>query len=76
MIKLVMCLCRHPNFTREQFQDYWRDKHGPFFQQNAALMRSKKYVQSHTLDSPLNAAFRESRGARRGTVGTLPAVRA
>ncbi len=31
MIKLVMCLHRRPNITREQFQDYWLNKHGPVF---------------------------------------------
>lgn len=28
---------------------------------NAALMGAKKYVQSHTLDSPLNEALKQSR---------------
>ena len=62
MIKLVMCLRRRSDLTREEFQDYWLNKHGPFFQQNAATMRSKKYVQSHTLDSPLNEGMISSRG--------------
>ena len=57
-----MCLTRHPNLTREEFQDYWENKHGPFFMQNATTMRAKKYVQSLTLDTPLNAGLRESRG--------------
>ncbi len=30
MIKLIMCLCRHPDITREQFQGYWMNQHGPF----------------------------------------------
>jgi len=62
MIKLVMCLTRHPSMTREQFQDYWLNQHGPFFQKHAGDMRSKRYVQAHTIDTPLNQAFRESRG--------------
>lgn len=62
MIKFVMCLTRHPDMTREQFQDYWQHQHGPFFMKNAATMRAKKYVQSLTLDTPLNAGLRESRG--------------
>ncbi len=62
MIKFVMCITRHPDLSREQFRDYWLNSHGPFFMQNAATMRAKKYVQSHTLDSPLNAGLRESRG--------------
>ena len=62
MIKLVMCLRRHPDMTREQFQDYWLNKHGPFFMKNAGDMRAKKYVQSHTVDTPLNEGMRNSRG--------------
>ena len=62
MIKLVMCLTRHPDMTREEFQDYWLNRHGPFFQENAGAMRAKRYVQSHTLDTPLNEGMRSSRG--------------
>ena len=62
MIKLIMCLTRRSELTREQFQDYWQNKHGPFFQENAGKMRAKKYVQSLTIDSPLNQAMIESRG--------------
>ena len=61
MIKFVMCITRHPELTREEFQDYWLNKHGPFFQENADAMRAKKYVQSLTLDTPLNEGLRESR---------------
>lgn len=62
MIKFIMCLTRHPDMTREQFRDYWLNQHGPFFMKNADAMGAKKYVQSHTLNSPLNAGLRESRG--------------
>lgn len=62
MIKLVMCLCRRSDITRDQFQDYWLNKHGPFFQKNAAGMRAKKYLQCHTIDTPLNDGMRSSRG--------------
>jgi len=48
--------------SREEFKDYWMNKHGPFFTKNADAMRAKKYVQSHTLDSPLNEGLRSSRG--------------
>ena len=64
MIKFVMCITRHPDMTREEFQDYWMNKHGPFFMGNASAMRAKKYVQSHTLDTPLNDGLRSSRGMR------------
>ena len=62
MIKLIMCLCRRPEMSRAEFQDYWQNQHGPFFQSNAGTMRSKKYIQSHTIDSPLNDGMRQSRG--------------
>ncbi len=62
MIKLVMCLHRHPGMTREQFQDYWKNNHGPFFMKNAGTMRAKRYVQSHTVDTPLNEGMKSSRG--------------
>ena len=62
MIKLVMCLSRREGMTREEFQDYWLNNHGPFFVKNADAMRAKKYVQSHTLDTPLNEGMRSSRG--------------
>lgn len=48
--------------TREEFKDYWMNKHGPYFMENAAAMGAKKYVQSHTLDTPLNEGLKASRG--------------
>ncbi len=48
--------------TREQFQDYWLNQHAPLFKSFAETFRAKKYVQDHTLDSPMNAVLRESRG--------------
>ena len=62
MIKLIMCVTRRSDLSREQFQDYWLNQHGPFFEENAHVMRSKRYVQSHTIDTPLNDGMRESRG--------------
>jgi uncharacterized protein (TIGR02118 family) len=62
MIKLIMCLRRHPNMTREQFQNYWKNNHAPLFMKNANVMRTKKYVQSHTINSPLNDGIKTSRG--------------
>ena len=62
MIKLVMCLTRHPRLSRAEFLDYWKNSHGPFFMKGADTMGAKRYVQAHTLDSPLNDAFKESRG--------------
>ena len=62
VIKLVMCVCRRPELSREQFQDYWRNHHGPLFQKFAETYRARRYVQSHTINSPLNENVRKSRG--------------
>ncbi len=62
MIKFIMCCTRHPDMTREQFQDYWLNSHAPLFQKFADTYRSKRYIQCHTIDTPLNEGIRESRG--------------
>ncbi|MEW8279250.1 MAG: EthD domain-containing protein [Candidatus Thiodiazotropha sp.] len=62
MIKFVMCLTRHPDMTREEFRDYWMNKHGRFFMSNAEAMGARKYVQAHTIETPLNEGLRASRG--------------
>jgi uncharacterized protein (TIGR02118 family) len=63
MIKLVYCLRRLPNLSREEFQRYWWETHGPLVRERAQTMGLRRYVQVHTLDSPLNDMLRQSRGA-------------
>jgi uncharacterized protein (TIGR02118 family) len=48
--------------TREEFRDYWMNKNGPVFMRNADAMGARRYVQSHTVDTPLNEGLRSSRG--------------
>lgn len=62
MVKLVFALRRRPDLTVEQFQTYWREKHAPLVAGHAATLGIKRYVQTHTLDSPFNAALQASRG--------------
>ena len=62
MIKFVMCCCRHPEMSRKQFQDYWLNNHGALFKKFADTYKVKRYVQCHTIDTPLNDGIRESRG--------------
>ena len=62
MIKFVFCAKRHPNMSRAEFQDYWLNHHGPLFKKFADTYRAVRYVQSHTIDSPLNENIRKSRG--------------
>ena len=62
MVKFVMCCTRNPKLSREEFQDYWLNSHGPFFMKFSNVHKAKKYVQSHTINTPLNENLRESRG--------------
>ena len=63
MIKLVYCLRRLPELSREEFQRYWGENHGPLVRERAPALGIRRYVQVHTLDSPLNEAMRASRGS-------------
>ena len=38
VIKLVFPLHRRPDFTREEFQTYWREKHAPLVIEPAATL--------------------------------------
>lgn len=64
MIKFVFCVRRRPDMTVEQFRKYWLENHGPLVRSFAQAMRAKRYVQSHTLDTPANQIVRQIRGAK------------
>jgi uncharacterized protein (TIGR02118 family) len=63
MIKMVYCVRKHPDLSDEEFRRYWLVEHGPLVRSFAELMRAKRYVQSHTLDTELNEAARGPRGS-------------
>ena len=62
MLKLVFCLRRLPSLSRIDFQRYWWETHGPLVRRHAAALRIRRYVQTHTLDDPVQEALRASRG--------------
>ena len=63
MIKLTFCLHRLPHLTREAFQTYWLESHGPLVRRNQAALNIRRYVQCHALTTDLNEAIRAGRGA-------------
>jgi uncharacterized protein (TIGR02118 family) len=63
MVKLVFCVRRLPQLSREDFQKYWRDRHGPLVRESAAALGIRRYVQVHTLTTPVNDRLRGGRGA-------------
>src|SRR5690242_8399183 len=62
MIKLVFCLRRLSHLSRDEFQRYWRETHGPLVRRHATALRIQRYVQLHTGHDTLNDALRASRG--------------
>ena len=62
MIKLVYIVCRRSDFTPEAFRRRWLEQHGPLVRQHAKAIRATRYVQSHTLETPVNQQLAESRG--------------
>ncbi len=62
MIKFVYCVRRQPHLSPEAFRKYWLEQHGPLVRQCATALRANRYVQSHTLDTPLNMLAQAPRG--------------
>jgi uncharacterized protein (TIGR02118 family) len=63
MIKLTFALVRLPHLSREAFQDYWFNTHGPLVASVRDVLRIKRYVQMHSLPDAVSEPLRASRGA-------------
>ena len=63
MIKLVFALRRLPHLSRAQFQQYWREEHGPLVAKFRTELRIRRYAQAHTAEQPINELLRSSRDA-------------
>jgi len=62
MVKLVYVIRAREGVAPEEFYRYWREEHAPKVRAVAEVIRARRYVQSHTIDTPLNAALIASRG--------------
>jgi heme-degrading monooxygenase HmoA len=62
MVKLVYILHRRADVSPEDFYAYWLNRHGPLVRSFARAIRATRYVQSHTIETPLNDALQTSRG--------------
>ncbi len=62
MVKLVFVIRRLPHLTRQEFRRYWLERHGPLARKLLPLLGAKRYVQSHTLETPFDDLLRQSRG--------------
>jgi uncharacterized protein (TIGR02118 family) len=62
MIKLVYIVRARDDIAPEEFHRYWLEVHGPMVREAAKALRARKYIQSHTMATPVNDALIESRG--------------
>lgn len=62
MLNLVFCLRRRPDLSREEFQRYWRERHGPLMRRNMKAFGARKYQQWHTCTGEEAARINQSRG--------------
>jgi uncharacterized protein (TIGR02118 family) len=56
MIKIVFCLRRLPELSREEFQTYWRTEHAPLVRTHAEALGIRRYVQVHSIDDAVSIA--------------------
>ena len=63
MVKLTFCVRKLSHMSLAEFQRYWLETHGPLVRKRAEVLRIKRYIQVHRLDSPANEAMRASREA-------------
>jgi uncharacterized protein (TIGR02118 family) len=61
MIKMVYCITRRDDVKAEDFYRYWLEEHGPLVKSVAKDLNAVRYVQSHTILTPINELLRESR---------------
>ena len=62
MLKLTFCMHRLPHLTREQFQNYWENKHPLSAPSNAVeVLGIRKYIQVFPLSEANNSSVKKVR---------------
>jgi uncharacterized protein (TIGR02118 family) len=61
MIKVVFALRRKQGMSVAEFQDYWKNVHGPLVRGRVEAIGASRYVQVRTIEDPINARLRSSR---------------
>jgi len=65
-----MAIRRRDDVSPEEFHRYWREEHGPLARGLLEPLNVRRYVQTHTVDTDLNAQL----AAARGTVAAFDGV--
>ena len=62
MIRLTFVLRRKASLSLSDFQQYWREVHGPLVARHATTLNIMRYVQVHTLEDAVNDQLASDRG--------------
>ena len=62
MIKITYALRRRPELSSAEFHRYWRTEHAALVRQHADAIGLRRYVQSHTIETPVDEPLRAARG--------------
>lgn len=64
IVKLIYVLRALPALGRDGCQSWWQTRHGAITRRYGTAMGFLRYIQSHTVDDPLNERLRGPRGAQ------------
>ena len=62
MIRIIFLLRRKPAMSLDEFQQYWREEHGPLVASHARHIGALRYVQVHRVDDVINERMASARG--------------
>lgn len=65
MLKLIYSLVRKPGLSPQEFRRIWREEHAPLVAEAAPVLRIRRYVQCHGVDTALDDAMTVARGLAR-----------
>lgn len=63
MIKITYALRRRAGLSSAEFHRYWRTEHAALVRQHAETIGLRRYVQSHTIATPIDEPLRAARGS-------------
>jgi hypothetical protein len=63
MLKIVICIKRRPEMTREMLHEYWKGPHATVVKEVAGPLGMRRNVHNRTMTTLLDERIRESRGA-------------
>jgi uncharacterized protein (TIGR02118 family) len=63
MLKIMICMKRKPDMSREDFLRYWEEEHMQVLAKAAGPMGMRRNVHNHTISTAADDRIRQGRGA-------------